>query len=340
MQAGKLPNDILAQLLSRIARHDPRVIVGPGVGRDAAVIDTGAPQLLVAKSDPITFATDEIGRYAVHVNANDITCMGARPAWFLATVLLPEGCDPGLPEQIFAQITEACEALGVTLVGGHTEVTYGLPRVIVSGAMLGEVERDRLIRPERAHPGDAVILTGGIAIEGTAVLAREARDRLIALGVPPAVLARAAAYLRDPGISVVAEAQAACAAVTVHAMHDPTEGGLATALQELAAATGCGVRIDGDISVLPETAVLCDVAGLDPLGLLASGALLLVVSQDDCEKAIVSIEKIGVPATRIGSLVAPDDGVIMCVNDAARPVPSFVRDEVARFLSEQPDPSR
>ena len=333
VQAGKLPNDILARLLATVAPADPRVVVGPGVGRDAAVIDTGGPSLLVAKADPITFASDEIGWYAVHVNANDIACMGARPAWFLATVLLPEGCPPDLPEAVFAQIHAACEALGVALVGGHTEVTYGLPRPVIAGAMLGEVARDRLVRPESARPGDAVILTKGIAIEGTAVLAREARGRLAALGVPDAALDRAAGYLRDPGISVVPEAVAACGAASVRAMHDPTEGGIATALYELAAATGCGLRIDEPIEVLPETEALCAGAGLNPLGLLASGSLLLVVSEDECGDALASVRGTGVPARRIGSLAAPGDGVIMLVNDSPRRVPTFARDELARFLS-------
>src|SRR2546428_11951096 len=150
MDAGKLPNTMLERLLARVQHRDPRVILGPGIGRDAAVIDTGGPKLLVAKSDPITFATDLIGWYAVHVNANDIACTGAAPSWFLATILLPDGASEEMAEAIFDQIANACEELGVELVGGHTEVTYGLERPIVAGAMLGEVERDRLVRPDGA----------------------------------------------------------------------------------------------------------------------------------------------------------------------------------------------
>src|SRR3989337_4013021 len=132
MDVGKLPNDLLASLLSRVEPRDPRVIIGPGIGWDAAVIDTGGPRLLVAKTDPITFASDLIGWYAVHVNANDVACMGARPAWFLATVLLPEGAPLDLSEAVFGQVLEACDSLGVELVGGHTEFTYRLERPIVA----------------------------------------------------------------------------------------------------------------------------------------------------------------------------------------------------------------
>ena len=182
MDVGKLPSQLLAHLLARIGPYrSGRVVVGPGVGQDAAVIDMG-DRLLVAKSDPITFASDLIGWYAVHVNANDVACMGARPAWFLATILLPEGAAPSLAEAIFEQVLDACQAMEIELVGGHFEITYGLERPIVVGAMLGEVERGRLVRSSGAQPGDCLILTKGIAIEGTAVLAREAGEALAAAG--------------------------------------------------------------------------------------------------------------------------------------------------------------
>src|SRR6266542_6365053 len=141
MDVGKLPHDLLASLLERVDVRDPRVLVGPGIGRDAAVIDTGAPRLLVAKSDPITFAGDLIGWYAVHVNANDIACTGARPEWLLATLLLPEDAQPELAESILEQLLGACAALGILIVGAHTEITAGLGRPLLIGAMLGQVER-------------------------------------------------------------------------------------------------------------------------------------------------------------------------------------------------------
>ena len=334
MQPGKLPADLLASLLAEVPSRDPRVLLGPGIGRDAAVIDMGGPNLLVAKTDPITFASDRIGWYAVHVNANDIACLGARPAWFLATIFLPEGAPPSLARSIFSQITQACESLGVTLVGGHTEITYGLDRPIISGAMLGEVDRDALVRPDGAQRGDALILTGGIAIEGTAVLAREAPARLAALGVRAETLAAAREYLADPGISVVLAARAVCDAVKVHAMHDPTEGGLATALYEMAEASGLGLVIDENcISVLPATRDLCEAAGLDPLGVLASGALLIAVAEDDCDAVLSAVRAAGCSARRIGGFV-PQPGVIMTSSSQRKPVPRFQRDEVARFLSQ------
>jgi hydrogenase maturation factor len=333
MDAGKLPNEILGELLTKVRRRDPRVIVGPGIGRDAAVIDAGGPMLLVAKSDPITFASDLIGWYAVHVNANDVACMGARPTWFMATVLLPQGAGRELAETIFDQIADACESLEVELVGGHTEITYRLDRPIVVGGLLGEVERERLVRPEEAKPGDALLLTKGIAIEGTAVLAREAAKDLRGAGVSREVIENAQEYIFRPGISVVKEARAACEAAHVHAMHDPTEGGLATALYEVSEACDLGLRAEADaIEVLPATRAICDAAGLNPLGLLASGALLLVVAEEDREGVTEAIRAEGVAVANLGTLAAKGGEAVIWERDQGRAIPRFARDEVARFL--------
>jgi len=345
MDVGKIPHDLLASLLGRIRVRDARVLVSPGIGRDAAVIDTGGPRLLVATSDPITFAGDTIGWYAVHVNANDIACTGARPEWLLATLLLPEDAQPDLPESIFGQLLEASGALGIELVGGHTEISAGLTRPLLIGAMLGEVERERLVRPDGGRLGDALILTKGIAVEGTGLMAREAAGRLAALGLSREDIESAARYILDPGISVIKEAMAACDAVRVHAMHDPTEGGLATALYEMAEANGCGILVDEDaVEVLALTGTLCRAASLDPLGLLASGALLIAVAEEDCNSALRAIREEAISAVRIGSLVqreeiaripAPEKVmVIMEGKHGRRPFPHFPRDEIARFLTQ------
>ena len=333
MDIGKLPNDLLARLLSKVDRdRSGRVVVGPKVGEDAAVIDMGQ-RLLVATSDPITFASDLIGWYAVHVNANDVACMGAKPCWFLATILLPQGSSEELAGSIFDQILDACQTMQIELVGGHTEVTYRLERPLVVGTMLGEVERERLVTGSGARPGDALILTKGIAIEGTAVLAQEAAPELRRLGVSQATIDEAKGYIFDPGISVVREALAASAAGGVHTMHDPTEGGLATALYELAAASQVGLHVEeATIDVLPATRAIAKAVGLELLGLLASGALLLVVAPRDADTVLAALESAHVDARRIGVVVNREEGVIMERQRKRIPAPRLARDEVARFL--------
>lgn len=301
---GKLPSDLLARLLSNISGPDPRVIVGPGVGVDAAVLDMG-DRYLVAKTDPITFATDQVGWYAVNVNANDVACMGGTSRWFLATLLMPEDqANEALATSIFKQITQACETLDISLVGGHTEITFGIDRPIVMGCMLGEVEPQRLLTPEGIEAGDVVILTGGIPIEATAIIAREKANELKGQ-FDAEFLARCANFLIEPGISIVAAAQTAQTAGEVHAMHDPTEGGLATGLWELAQSSRTALEVEeAAIQVLPEGRILCEHYGLDPLSSIASGALLIVATSESSDQIKAALEEEGISAAAIGEVVA------------------------------------
>lgn len=338
MNVGKLPPDLLERLLADIPVRDPRVLLGARIGEDAALIDMGH-KALVAKTDPITFATDLIGWYAVQVNANDVACMGARPRWFLATMLLPEGSPPELAESIFNQITSACGEMDVTLVGGHSEVTSGISRPIVVGHMLGEVERERIVRTSGAIPGDAVVLTRGIALEGTAILARESSEALRRAGASEDTIITAADLLFDPGISIVNDALAACEAVQVHSMHDPTEGGLATALREIAVAARVGIEVDSDsIQIFPACSAVCDALGLDPLGLLASGALLITLSEDRVPALLDVLDARNCPARVIGRITDYAWGVKLRTDLDTIDLPVFERDELARYLSQAAPP--
>jgi hydrogenase maturation factor len=326
---------MLAELLSKITHRDPRVVAGPAIGRDAAVIDLG-DRLLVAKTDPVTFATERIGWYAVNVNANDIACMGARPAWFLATALLPPDAPGTLAARIFDDLRSACDALDVELVGGHTEITIGIDRPMIIGAMLGEATRDEIVLGDRVAAGDIVLLTKGIAIEGTALLARESQRELARAGVPANVIASAADMLFNPGISVVADARAICEATRPRLMHDPTEGGIATALHELAQAGNATIHITpAAIRVFEETNAVCAALRLDPLGLLASGALLAIVDENSAGAAQRTLSERGVECMRIGRVIGEGAAVIMGAENQAAPLPSFARDELARFFDEQ-----
>ena len=333
MQIGKFPPALLDKLLAKNLIGDPRVVQGPKVGEDAAVLDMGE-RLLVAKSDPITFATDLIGWYAVQVNANDIACTGGTPLWFLATLLVPEGFSEGEAEGVFDQVLEACAALGVTLVGGHSEVTHGIHQPILMGSMLGEVDRERLVSTGGAQEGDSIVVTKGIAIEGTALLARERADALRQIGVPTATIKSAGAMLAEPGISVVDDARIACASVRVHSLHDVTEGGLATGLREVAQASELGLAVEeGSLPVLPETQTICQAMGLDPLGLLASGALLVTLPASDVPALLAALEEGGINGWEIGQMIAQEEGLQMLGYRREVPLPEFPRDELARYFS-------
>jgi len=330
---GKLRAGTLQAIFDKHQFKDPRVVVGPRVGEDAAVIDMG-DRYLIATSDPITFATAEVGWYALHVNANDIVVRGARPRWFLATLLLPAGSTTEASvDGLFAELHAACDELEVTLVGGHTEVTHGLDRPIIAGTMLGEVEKDRLVTTSGARVGDAVVMTKGVPLEGAAIIAREKEAELRALGISPTVIRRARGFLKTPGLSVRPEAEIACELTTVHAMHDPTEGGIATALVEMADAAGVGLRIDRDrIMVLPEGKALCSAFGLDPLGTIASGALLMTLSPADAGVMIHALARESIDCHFIGQVVPREQGVTLVSGSRQEPMPVFAQDEITRLF--------
>lgn len=334
LPVGKLDARQLRRLLGAIECHDPSVVLGPGIGRDVAVIDNGAEGYLLAKTDPVTFATDAIGYYVVNVNANDIATSGGSPRWFLATALLPENtATEAMVAEIFDQITTACGDLGVTLIGGHTEITYGLHRPIVVGQMLGEVSRDGLITPEGLRVGDAIIVTKAVPLEGTALIAREKTGELASAGLAGDSLQRCARMLFDPGISVVADARIAVAAGEVHAMHDPTEGGLSTGLWELAEAAGVGLHIDADaIPVLDEGRAICEHYGIDPLGLIASGSLLIGCAPADAEGITGALSEQGIRAAVIGHATPADAGVQLLRDGVPGPMPRYDQDELTKIL--------
>lgn len=319
-------------MLSGLPGRERRLLVGPGIGEDSAVLSFGSTSL-VAKSDPVTFATDLIGWYAVHVNANDIAATGGTPKWFLPTVLIPEGEPESTARHIFEQLRSAADSIGVRLIGGHTEITVGLPRTIICGTMLGEVPPSGIVSTSGARPGDSIILTGGIAIEGLSLLAREFREKLRAAGVSADLLDTAAGYLHDPGISVLKAARAATSTGAVTSMHDPTEGGLATALAEVAEASGTGLEVIEEATpLMPGCAEICEALGLDPWGLIASGALLVTCRPGDAAAITAAIEAQGIRASMIGKVTPREHGLKLLRRSGLEPLPVFERDEIARVF--------
>ena len=199
--------------------------------------------------------------------------------------------------------------------------------------MLGEAAKDRVVLTSGARPGDAIVVTKGIAIEGTAILARECESDLRRADVPPDVIERAKEYLFSPGISVLRDASIACGAVEVHSMHDPTEGGLATGLMEVATAAGVGLTIDeAALPITPECREICGALGLDPLGLIASGALLATTAPQEAPRLIDALAQEGIPAYEIGRVTPTQGELTLRSASGERELPVFQRDELARFL--------
>ena len=334
LPAGKLPPELLRQFLRGVPAPPPDVVLGAAVGEDAAVLDLGGDELLVAASDPITFGSAQLAHDLLAVNENDVVTTGARPRWLVATLLLPEGIDADGARELLDDLVQAARARDVALVGGHTEITVGLDRPMAIGCLLGTVPRDGVVRSSGARVGDAVILTGGIAIEGTAILAEEHAPALRSRGVAPELIAAAARLREHPGIAVRRAAEILLQErASVHAMHDPTEGGVVTALHELAEAACVGLAINrAAIPVYPECRGICDALGLEPLGLIASGALVAVVDPAAADRAVARLRRADVDAARIGWIVDRNAGTTFAADGAATPLPTFARDELARYL--------
>ncbi len=321
---GKLPAELLDELLGAV-ELPPEVLLGPGVGEDAAAILTGTGALVVA-TDPITLTGSGVGRLAVVINANDLAVTGARPRWFLATLLLPPGTDAGATRGIFEEVRAALDELGAVLVGGHTEITAAVSQTVVIGQMLGTVETDRIVATAGAGPGDVVLQVGPVPVEGAAVLGAELADRLDALD--PAVVAAARGAVEDPGIAVVDPALRA-AELGATAMHDPTEGGLAAGLHELARAADVAVTVDRSaVRWFEPGRSVCAELGADPWATLASGCLLATFPAEAADGALDALRREGYEAVRIGRITV-GGGV---ADTAGEPIPWPERDELARLL--------
>lgn len=320
------------QVFNRVGAPTHRVLSGPSVGEDAAVIEMG-DRVLVAKGDPITGAERKIGWLSVHINANDIASTGARPLWFVCIILLPDGADESMLETIMSDIQEACLEVGVALVGGHTETTPGLDRPILAGFMMGEAQRNGYITTSGAKPGDLIILTKGAGIEGTAVIAHDLRDHLKGK-VEDQVVKRGAAMMSS--ISVVPEAMKAIESGSPNSLHDPTEGGVLNGLWEMAEAAGVGLRIEkNSIYIREETKQICEALGVDPLKLLGSGALIITAERCETEKIIEALTEMGVKASVIGEVATLSEGrFLVDKRGNYETIEAVEQDELYRILEE------
>jgi hydrogenase maturation factor len=331
---GKLPNDLLAGFFAGARGDDPALLVPPGVGEDVAVADLEGAELLVAHGDPITLGGGDPAAAAVLVNVNDIAAAGAEPRWLLATVLLPPGSTASGALALLDTLAEAAARAGVTLAGGHTEVTDAVTRPVISLAVFGTVGRAELKDKRSAQAADRILLTKELAMEGAALLAEELGERLRAAGMNAEEL-DACRALQDRA-SILPEARLARAFTGVHAMHDVTEGGLAAALHELAAATGRGVLVHRDrVPISPGTRRICELLGADPLGLIASGSLLICCDPAEASELLAALAAAGVPATDIGELTEKGAGVAALERGRPALWPSLETDEAARLLEQE-----
>jgi HAD superfamily hydrolase (TIGR01549 family) len=331
LSMGKLPNEILEDFLDRFDFRDPSVLINARVGEDTAAVDIEQEEVLVLKSDPITFATDSIGHYAVLINANDIVTSGGTPRWLLTTLLFPQKTTASHVWQVMHDLESVCRKWNITLCGGHTEITDAVSRPVVTAMLAGTVSRRDLIDKRKMEQGDSVLLTKAVAVEGTAIIATEFGDRLKELGMHGKEIEQCRRFLSS--ISILEEAKIAGLSKGVHAMHDITEGGLSTALKELSIAGGHRIRVNRDlIPIYPQTQKICNLLGINPMGLIGSGSLLICCQKDKTQSIMKRIQEAGIGVTRIGEVLEAGRGIEAVDKTGPTEWPSFEVDEIARLF--------
>lgn len=332
LKGGKLPNRYLQRFLETLDISDPAMLIRPAVGEDTTAVDISDEEVLILKSDPITFVSDAAARYAVTINANDIATAGARPRWFLSTLIFPPGTTPIAILDTLEALQAFCEKSGITLCGGHTEISDAVTRPVISGMIAGTVSRNGLIDKRSMSPGDAVLLTKSVAVEGTAILAQEFEAELLAAGMTPHEIASGSAFLQQ--IAITTEAAIAADSGRVSAMHDVTEGGLATALTELSVAGQHRIAVDLDqIPVHELTRRMCKAVDIDPLGLIGSGSLLICCRPAALSALLKNLHNAEVPVSIIGKILEPGHGIQAHRSGNPASWPVFETDELARLFS-------
>jgi hydrogenase maturation factor len=296
---GKVPPEILQSIVfSKLGCLDKDVLLGPELGEDAAVIKVGN-QVIVAATDPITGSVEDVGWLAVHVNANDIATFGVSPRWFLASIMLPTGYTPDQLGKIMHQIDSAAKELDIAVAGGHSEITESITQPIVVGFMMGIAPSGEYVTSSGAKAGDSLIVTKTIGIEGTSILATEGSSYLTEkIGIDVIKTGR---QLRN-SISVVKDGITAFQTGFIHAMHDPTEGGLANGIHEICDASGVGCEVEKDqIPIDNATQQICKALQINPLELISSGSMLISCDPKHASQVIKKLGEVSIDAAVIGT---------------------------------------
>ncbi|MEM2876361.1 MAG: AIR synthase family protein [Candidatus Bathyarchaeia archaeon] len=327
---GKLSIDELKRyILPFRGAYDPNVILGQMVGGDAAIINLGEKKLIL-KADPITGAVKELGWLAVAIPSNDVATVGGKPQWLLPVLIMPTSEDAESARDIMSQIDKAAKRLGIAIVGGHTEFISGIDHPLVC-SLVAAVTSGRLLSASGAEPGNMIVLTKGVAIEATGIIASDLSEEVEA-AFGREFLATVAKFIEE--VCIVPEALEAASIDGVTAMHDPTEGGILTALHELAEASRTGLVVYRNrIFISEEARKICQHFGIDPLGSLSSGALLITVKEESVGTLLKSMWRLGVKAEVIGEVKDEEFGRKMILEDGrVVDIPLPERDELWKIF--------
>ncbi|MBQ7565307.1 MAG: AIR synthase family protein [Lachnospiraceae bacterium] len=306
LKIGKVPETVLKRsIIKQIKYKRDEILVGAGVGEDCAAVQLTEDEVLVLSTDPITGTTQDIGALSVHVTANDIASSGAEVIGVMLSVLLPEGTEESELSEMMREVEETCEELRIQTIGGHTEVTRVVNQPVITVTGIGKVKKDRLITTAGAKPGDDIIVTKWIALEGTSILAKEKEEELGGR-FSEEFIKEAKGF--SSLLSVVKDARIACG-YQVHSMHDVTEGGIFGALWEVAEASHVGLSVDlREIPVRQESIEICEFFGINPYELISSGSML--ITAENGYDIVRALAEEGISAGVIGKITKGNDRIL------------------------------
>lgn len=306
MEIGKVPENVLKRsVFKRLRVKRPEVLVHSGIGEDCSVLALG-DEAVVLSTDPITGTAKDIGTLAFHITANDIASSGAELVGMLLTILFPPGSQEEELKEIMKDVTELAERFNVEILGGHTEVSAAVSQTLVSVTGVGKIAKDRLIQTSGLRPGQDLVVTKWIGLEGTSILAKE-REEYLREKLPSEIVEAAKGF--DQYLSVMPDAKIAMD-TGVTAMHDVTEGGIFGALWEMASASGTGLEVDlHKIPIRQETIEVCEVFDINPYMLISSGAML--IGTDHGSRLVEELKKAGIHSAVVGHATEGNDRVIM-----------------------------
>ncbi|MDD2446673.1 MAG: AIR synthase family protein [Tissierellia bacterium] len=328
MEIGKVPNEILEKIVfSNIKNKRKEVLVSAAIGEDNGVIDFG-DTVCVVSTDPITGTTKDIGKLAIHVSCNDISTNGAEPIAVLFTILCPPETTEKDLEIIMRDASEAAAEINVEIIGGHTEVTDSVNRVIVSTTVIGKQLKSKLYDYSKIKTGDKIVLTKYIGIEGTSIIAKELEDKLVEK-IGKDNLDKA--INMDSMLSVVKEGITAGRHNALY-MHDITEGGIYGAAWEASRAINKGVIIYEDmIPIMDVTREICHILEIDPYRLISSGSMLIIIREEDFVNLQRELSNLDIKSTIIGEIT--DEGIYKIKGGEKSVVDSPGSDELYKALS-------
>lgn len=307
LKVGKVPENVLKRsIFKQIKTKRKEIIIGAGVGEDCAAIELADDEIFVTSTDPITGTSHDIGALSVHVTANDIASSGAEVIGVMLSVLLPEGTQESELKDMMCQVEEVCSKLNIQTVGGHTEVTRVVNQPVITVTGIGKVKKDKLVTTSGAKPGDDVVVTKWIGLEGTSIIAKE-KESDLKNHFSADFIETAKEF--SSYLSVVPDAQKAVS-VGVTSMHDVTEGGVFGALWEVAESSKVGLEINlRDIPVRQETIEICEEFGLNPYELISSGSMLITTSKGS--QLVGELKKAGIGGAVIGKVTEGNDRILI-----------------------------